>query len=319
MRKWIVIAAALACTSAGVLATAHGADDQAHKAEPRTETRTKTIVVDGGNGDAVFRFAGADGARIGITVANLDDEQAKSLTGALVTGVREESPAAKAGLKEKDVIIEFDGEKVRSARQLARLVSETPPGRPVVLAAMRDGTRVELRVTPEESSWSALREGDMAPWTFERRLPPPDLGSGERRFFFDMPEGRNHFQFHGPGEGDGDMLTMPFPREKGRLGIGIQELSDQLADYFGTKDGVLVSSVTKDSPAARAGVRAGDVITSVNDNPVTNGRELITAIQRAEDGSTLKLGYVRDKKAGTASATLESRAGKPKRSTTTEM
>lgn len=313
MRKWIVIAAALACTSAGVLATAR-ADDQAQKTEPRKETRTRTIVVDDGNGDALFRLAGDDGVRIGITVANLDDEQAKTMTGALVTGVRDESPAAKAGLKEKDVITEFDGEKVRSARQLSRLVSETPPGRTVSLAAMRDGKRVELRVAPEETRRSMLREGDMAPWTFERRLPPPELGSGERRFFFDMPEGGHHFEFHGPAEGDADMATMP--REKGRLGIGIQDLSDQLAEYFGTGDGVLVSSVTKDSPAAKAGVRAGDVITSVDDKPVTNGRELTAAVRHAEDGATLKLGYVRDKKAGTATATLAPRQEKPKRSGT---
>jgi serine protease Do len=318
MRKWIVIAATLACASAGLVASAHlGADDQAPKQEqPRKEVRKKTVVVNGENGDAVFRLAGDDGVRIGITVANLDEAQAKTMAGALVTGVKEESPAAKAGLKEKDVITEFDGEKVRSARQLSRLVSETPPGRTVTVAAMREGKRVELHITPEESSWSMLHEGDMAPWTFDQRVPPPAFGPGERRFYyFDVPERGERFKFHGPAEGDDDMLTMPLPRGKGRLGIGIQDLSDQLAEYFGTKDGVLVSSVTEDSPAAKAGLRAGDVITSVNDKPVTSGRELIGAVQRADDGATLKLGYVRDKKPGTASATLEARDDKPKRST----
>jgi membrane-associated protease RseP (regulator of RpoE activity) len=316
MRKWIVIAATLACASGGVLATARGADDQVQKTEPRKQTRTKTIVVDGGNGDAVFGLVGDDGVRIGITVADLDDEQVKTMTGALVTDVREDSPAAKAGLKVKDVIVEFDGEKVRSARQLSRLVSETPPGRSVTVAALRDGTRVDLHVTPEESSWSMMSGQShlAAPWTFGRRVPPPSFGPGERRYFFDMPEGGHHFEFHGPAEGDGDMLTMPFPG-KGRLGIGIQDLTDQLAEYFGAKDGVLVSSVTDDSPAAKAGLRAGDVITSVDDTPVTNRRELLKAVQRAADGATLKLGYVRDKKPGTASATLERREQKPKRST----
>jgi serine protease Do len=316
MRKWIVIAATLACASAGLAASGRlGGDDPAPKQEqPRKETRRKTVVVNGENGDTLFRLAGDDAVRIGITVANLDEDQAKTIAGALVTGVRDESPASKAGLKEKDVITEFDGEKVRSARQLSRLVSETPPGRSVTVAALRDGKRVEVHVTPEASSWSMMHEGgDMAPWTFERRVPPPAFGPGERRFYFDMPDGGDHFAFHGPAEGDGEMLTMPLPRGKGRLGIGIQNLSDQLAEYFGTKDGVLVSSVTPDSPAAKAGLRAGDVITSVNDKPVTSGRALMDAVQHADDGTTLKLGYVRDKKPGTASATLESRDEKPKR------
>jgi len=96
------------------------------------------------------------------------------------------------------------------------------------------------------------------------------------------------------------------------LGIGIQDLSDQLGEFFGTKDGVLVSSVTADSPAAKAGLRAGDVITSVNDAPVASSEALIAAVQKVDAGGTLKVGYVRDKKPGTATATLEPRE-KPKR------
>jgi serine protease Do len=319
MRKWIVIAATLACASAGLVAAAWpDRDGQASTTEPRTETRTKTVVVspdgeqviDEGPGDVFFRTSD-DGVRIGLTVANLDDEQAKSATGAVVTGVREDSPAAKAGLKEKDVITEFAGEKVRSARQLSRLVSETPPGRSVSVAALRDGKRVELQITPEvaEHRMTAMlpRHGEVAPWDFDRmpRMHPPDLGPGERRFYFNLPEGER-FQFHGP-EGGGDVFSTGVPPPRGRLGVGVQDLSGQLAEYFGTKDGVLVSSVSQDSPAAKAGLRAGDVITSVNDTPVTSTEALLSALRKTSDGGAVKLGYVRDKKPATATATLDPR------------
>ena len=91
------------------------------------------------------------------------------------------------------------------------------------------------------------------------------------------------------------------------LGVGIEELTPQLAEYFGTKDGLLVTSVEPDTPAAKAGLKAGDVITSVNGKAVSSGGELIEAVQSAEDGAELTVGYVRDKKAATAKATLEAR------------
>ena len=324
MRKWMVIAATLACVNAGLVAAARpDADQQAANSGPRKETRTRTVIVgpEGGQvaaegpGDVFFRVAG-DGMRIGITVANLDEAQAKTATGAIVTGVREDGPAAKAGLKEKDIVTEYDGEKVRSARQLSRLVEETAPGRTVVLGALREGKRLDLQVTPEaaEHAMSAITpghpgQGEVAPWNFDcmPRVHPPDLGPGERRFYFETPEGHETFNFHGPAEGDHDVFTMAVPRPRGRLGIGIEELSDQLAEYFGTRDGVLVSSVTEDSPAAKAGLRAGDVITSVNDTAVTSARVLVEALQKAGDGAGVKLGYVRDKKPATATVTLEPR------------
>jgi S1-C subfamily serine protease len=156
----------------------------------------------------------------------------------------------------------------------------------------------------------------MAPWTFDRMPPvhPPDLGPGERRFYFETPERHETFNFHGPAEGDNDVFTMAVPRPRGRLGVGIEELSDQLAAYFGTRDGVLVSSVTVDSPAAKAGLRAGDVITTVNDTAVTSARDLVEAVQKAGDGASVKLGYVRDKKPATATVTLEPRE-RPKQPT----
>jgi serine protease Do len=123
-------------------------------------------------------------------------------------------------------------------------------------------------------------------------LPPDPQG---RRFFFDM---------HPPADRDFLFKRMD---GHGRLGIGIQDLTPQLGEYFGTKDGILVTNVEADTPAAKAGLKAGDVITSINGKPVADPGQLIESVQSASDGAELTIGYLRDHKAGTAKATLTPR------------
>ena len=92
---------------------------------------------------------------------------------------------------------------------------------------------------------------------------------------------------------------------RGRLGIGIQELSPQLAEYFGTKDGVLVTSVTDNSVASKAGLKAGDVITSFGGQAVDSTAELIKRTQSLDQGADFTVGVVRDKKSMTLKGKLE--------------
>src|SRR5438128_1195181 len=73
-------------------------------------------------------------------------------------------------------------------------------------------------------------------------------------------------------------------RSRGRLGATIQELTPELADYFGVKSGVLVASVQKDSAAEKAGLKAGDVITAVDGHDVATPAALVGALP-AGDGS----------------------------------
>ena len=90
----------------------------------------------------------------------------------------------------------------------------------------------------------------------------------------------------------------------GRLGVTVQELTPQLASYFGAKDGVLVTAITDGSAAAKAGLKAGDVITAVNDRAVTNSNELVTVLREARDGTEVAIAIVRDRKPMTLKATL---------------
>jgi len=92
------------------------------------------------------------------------------------------------------------------------------------------------------------------------------------------------------------------------LGMSIETLEGDLAQYFGVKEGVLVRSVEKDSAAARAGLKAGDVITAMNGRQVYEASDVNRAIDRVDDGGEFTLEIVRDKKPQTLKGTLEARA-----------
>ena len=93
----------------------------------------------------------------------------------------------------------------------------------------------------------------------------------------------------------------------GRLGITVEDLSDGLGDYFGVKHGALVRSVTEGSPAAKAGLKAGDVITAVNGSTVEEPSDVSRALDHLEGDAEFTLDVVRDKKPQTLKGKLERR------------
>ncbi len=220
-----------------------------------------------------FRFAQWFGGQIGVTVHDGDTG-----TGVVVDEVRENSPAEKAGVKEKDVIVEFDGERVRSSRQFSRLVDETPQGRAVKMAVQRGGQRTTLDVTPE-----ARQFGRVAPVPLERftlpelpRMPAlPRMREFDRRL---LPE------------------IEIYAARPGRLGVQLEDVEDQLAEYFGVKSGALVTNVAKDTPGARAGLKAGDVITKVNGEAVEDTVGVRREIRRIDADKEFVVDVVRDRK-----------------------
>lgn len=228
------------------------------------------------------------GSQIGVEVRDVDATDVKreklgSAAGAIVEDVQSNGPAAKAGIKAGDVIVSFDGETVRSARHLSRLVEETPDGREVSAVVIRNGQNVPLKITPTTAAiWAemdALRE--------LRSLRLPD------RLDLDLP-----------------VLTLrrdSFPglvlSSRSRLGIGVQELTGQLGQYFGASDGVLVTEVGDDTPAKTAGLRAGDVIIKVGSSTVSDTSDLRRALASAS-GDT-KITIIRDKKEQTLTAKID--------------
>lgn len=213
------------------------------------------------------------GAAIGVSVRELAaDEVTRAKLerpgGVYVVEVQEGSPAARAGVRSGDVIATFDGERVRGVRHFSRLVLETPPGRAVESEIVRGGARQTLAVTPEPA------DGPLAGLLPEIRR---EIERGLRTLPPDLP--------------------MPPSRgARARLGLRLTALTDQLASYFGVKEGVLVSAVQANSPAAQAGIRAGDVLTAIDGRPVRTPAEVTASVRTAARGATLDLRLVRDRK-----------------------
>jgi C-terminal processing protease CtpA/Prc len=182
-----------------------------------------------------------------VSVLKLREE-----SGVEVTMVDQDAPAAKAGIREHDVIVTFNGNKVESQEQLRRYVRETPVGRQVALGVMRDGQPVTLNVTVGDRREIAMKFAHHGPG---QKAPMAPMG----------PAGPMGFMGHGP-----DMMLMdaPFPVAGGfmRFGMMVEGLTPQLAEYFGVKNGagLLVRSVDKGSIAEAGGIHAGDVIVRVD-------------------------------------------------------
>jgi len=223
---------------------------------------------------------------------------ADSTTGVEIDDVHADSAAEKAGLKRGDVILEFDGERVRSSRQFARLVQETPSGKSVKATISRDGKKQDVELTLAEGRESRVILG--GPDGVDGRFFNGDVlrGFAER-----MPELERELRKNMPNFN----YRFDVPGASGaRLGVTVDELTSQLGEYFGAKDGVLVTSVADGSAAAKAGIKAGDVITSVNGDRVTSASDLIASLRRAgENDAEVSIGIVRDKKDQTVKAKLE--------------
>jgi serine protease Do len=242
---------------------------QGRRAVPLERSEPRRVQFDG--------FGGSIG--VNVRDVSADEGQRAKLSpaeGAYVTRVENGSPAQKAGIQSGDIIVEFDGERVRSARQLSRLVRESPDDRTVKSTIVRDGSRRPVELMPSND-----RAG----------FAMPDLDRLDRQLR-DLAQ-RFEFRYDGPG---GRGFGGRYSGARGRLGVSLSGLSDQLATYFGVKSGVLVTSVDMDSPAGHAGLKAGDVITAINSRTVNDPSDVLDEVRRADDGGTLALTVTRDKK-----------------------
>ncbi len=223
------------------------------------------------------------GGEIGVRISDTKSG------GVEITDVQPASAAARAGLKAGDVILQFDGERVRSSRQFVRLVQETPPGRTVAATVSRDGKKQDVQITTSEGHGSAMViDGDFLRGRLNGLDQLDRLDHLDR--LRDLP-----FNFD---------FSFPMLSGGSRLGVTVTELTTQLADHLSAKGGVLVTSVTDGSPASRAGIQAGDVITSLNGTNVESREDLARSL-RQSDGEEVTIGIVRDKHPMSLKANLE--------------
>src|SRR6266849_9482913 len=234
---------------------------------------------------------------LGVETQEVTADTAKELKlpaerGVVVGRVTQDSPAAKAGLKEKDVITEVNGQRVEGASQFRRMIHEIPAGRTAQLTVWRDGRAQTLTVTLGEAEEGHRAWMKAAPGAFAFRMPDvqiPEIPS------IDWGEGMNTVLAGRP-----------------RLGIDAEDIGGQLGSFFGAPDGegILVRNVNRGSPAEKAGLKAGDVITSFNGERVRSLVDLRQKLASQNDAKTAKIGVLRNKSEVNLSVELPARTPK---------
>lgn len=220
------------------------------------------------------------GSYLGVWIWQVDAARARELrlpevAGVEITLVRPGSPAEAAGLRPGDVVVEYNGRKVDGQEQFSQLVRDTPSRSTVKLRIIRNGAS-QLVSARLDSMPAGERPGSVIG-------PRPDsLPQPERQ---DVPR---------------SLMTWRSPM----LGVDAEPLFGQLASYFGVREGVLVRSVIQNSPAERAGIKAGDVITQINRHPVTTPAEITAQLRVLANGS-VKVTLYRDRSESTLNVNFE--------------
>jgi serine protease Do len=254
----------------------------------RAEARTFSMFFDG------------DGAYLGVqteevTKDNFAKYGLREVRGVAVEKVMEGSPAQAAGVQNGDVIVRFNGEEVTSVRKLTRLLGEASPDHQVRLTVVRGGSEREIVATLGKRPMPKFDEGAFS--MNMPRVPFPQVEFPPIPRMEPMPRVEAL-----PGLPD-----QPFMWQMGsgrRIGVGVTTLTKQLSEHFGVSGGVMINEVRADSPAAKAGLKAGDIIVEIDGREVKADGDLIRAIAEKKEGD-VTLTIVRDRNRQTIRVTPE--------------
>jgi serine protease Do len=221
---------------------------------------------------------------LGVVLGEVDSDRASTLPkdahGAEVVMVDHDAPVGKSGLKVHDVILQLDGQPVEGVDQLRRRLHEMPSGRTISLLVSHEGNRIYMtvqlcdRALLQQQAWSQH---------FSVPEPTPPAQNGRASFLGPAASGASAF------------LDSVIPKAL-YVGADVNPVRTQLADYFGVKSGtgLLVESVDYQSPAARAGLKAGDVVVKVDSEQMTSRSDWLKAI-RNHRGQQVQVTVMRNK------------------------
>ncbi len=188
----------------------------------------------------------------------------KTTKGVLVNDVAEDSPAEEAGIEPKDIILSWNGAVVEDSDALTEMVRASKIGDKANLSINRDGKEMKVSVEIGERREAAL------------------YGFG--------------------GEGDaGDMTPRAFEflenMKTTGIGVSMQSLSGDLGEYFGVPngEGALITEVMEDTPAAKAGLKVGDVVTAINGDKVETPSDVSSELRGKDRGDEVELTIIRNK------------------------
>jgi len=264
-----------------------------------------------------FAFSfNSDGGYLGVRTEEVNRENfatfgLKEVRGVAVEKVMENSPAAAAGIQDNDVIFRLNGEEVTSTRKLTRLISEIAPDHQVSLTILRNGKEKDIKATLGKRQGPQFDNGN-----FAMTVPSFDKLKLEKELK-DLPELKELKklkELKGFDKGDGSLaFTMPDGEgknfvwkmgERRQIGISVYPLTKQLSENIGVENGVMINNVREDSPAAKAGLKAGDIIVEAAGKAVKNNMDLMRAISDKKEGD-IQLTIIRDKNRQTISVTPE--------------
>ena len=246
-----------------------------------------------GTGETYWGFGSEEGggggsSYLGVDIADVSPERLGELKlkeehGAEITMVDQDAPAGKAGLHVHDVIVSLNGTAVESTAQLRRMIKETPSGRVVNIGISRDGQPMAIKLQ------LADRHKSMA-WEPNVHVEMPAIPAVPAIPDFDVP------------------VSVVVVHSSLRSGLMVENLTAQLGDFFGVKDGrgVLVRSVEKGSRGDKSGFRAGDVVIKVNNQPVHDTSDFTHALRSSSGGATA-VTVMRDKREQNLTLTLPDR------------
>lgn len=265
-----------------------GAEAQTPAPQPKAETHTFSMFFDGDGG-----YLGVQTAE--ITKDNFAKYGLRDVRGVAIEKVIEGSPAEKAGLQVGDVIVRFGSEDVTSIRKLTRLLGEVSPDHQVSLTIIRSGGEREIVATVGKRPMPRFDEGAFA------NIPRPPFPASPD--FPPMPKVEALPRIEAiPGT-----PAPPFAWRTGpsrRIGVAVNTLTKQLGDHFGVAAGVMIAEVRPDSPAAKAGLKAGDIVVEADGKEVKGEADLVRAIHESK-GADVALTIVRDRNRQTIRVTPE--------------
>jgi len=207
---------------------------------------------------------------LGVGVAMNEDGKV------IVTEVDKESPAEMAKVQENDIILSVNKKEISSTDELASEIRNSKPGQQIVLAIDRDGKKSEIKVKlGEYTEADARRE-------LEVKFP--------RLFRFSTPAPEKVTPVPKP--------VIPTFGKRRYIGVYCDELTTELAGHFGVKDGrgLIVSKLTEDGPALKAGMKVGDVVVKVDGKRIETLNQLIDVLQEKQKGDKATVELLRDKK-----------------------
>ncbi len=219
---------------------------------------------------------------LGVRIASNQKDQVE------IIEVEKDSPAEIADLEDGDIVIKFDGKEVADTESLAKMIRMRKPGETVTLRIERKGiaqdVEVKLGELTEEEVWSDFEQ------KFPKLFPPRAKVKTWSKPEFANPE---VFRF-GIGQ-------------RKFIGVRVQELTPELSEYFGIEKGtgILISSIEKDGPADKAGLKVGDVIIAANGDRVERSQDLVNLIQDKDKGEKIAIEFLRNKKKQTAEVEVQ--------------